>query len=113
MVSDVGRDALVVVDKSGRHRCNYRGDMPYGVFDPGAVCTDVRGRILIIHHNYDIFDGSKTCISLLDQDGKLITRLLEDYSLVKTCMALCVDDENYVYIGNGNQIEVFKLSDSP
>lgn len=114
LVSDLRRDELVVVDKSGRHLFNYSGDLPYeGSFNPGAVCTDVRGRILIIHQHYDSHVRSKTCISLLDQDGKLITRLLEDYSLGKTCKSLCVDDENYMYIGNGNQIEVFKLSDSP
>ena len=115
LVSDLSRGALVVVDKSGRHRFNYRGDLPSErLFDPGAVCTDNRGRILITHRHYDSsYIASETCISLLDQDGNIITRLLEDYLRVKSCMALCVDDENNMYVGWKNVIDVYKLSDSP
>ncbi|XP_078339927.1 uncharacterized protein LOC111110586 isoform X5 [Crassostrea virginica] len=114
LVSDFMKDALVVVDKSGRHRFDYRGGFSSAEnFLPRAVCTDVKGRILFLHRRDGTYRNNENCISLLDQDGNFISRLLE-YG-IDNCdfSALCVDDENNMYIGLKNVIHVYKLSDSP
>ena len=114
LVSDFRKHALVVVDKSGRHRFDYRGGFSSGEeFSPRAVCTDFKGRILLLHRKDRTFRNDENCISLLDQDGNFISRLLEYHLDINDCDALCVDDENNMYFGRENRIEVYKLSDSP
>lgn len=117
LVSDFKKDALVVVDKSGRHRFDYRGGISSGErFCPRAVCTDFKGRILLLHRKeltLITLDRNNNCISLLDQDGNFISRLLEYNLDIVDCDALCVDDENNMYFGLKNVIHVYQLSDSP
>ena len=114
LVSDFRKHALVVVDKAGRHRFDYRGGFSSGEkFRPSAVCTDVKGRILLIHRKDGTYRNNENCISLLDQDGNFISRLLEYHLDINDCDALCVDDENNMYFGLKNVIHVYKLSDSP
>ena len=85
--------------KSERHRFNYSGDLPSeGLFNPRAVCIDVRGRILLIHLYYDCYRASETCICLLDQDGNIFIQLLNDDLHFKICTVLFVD-ENNMYVG--------------
>ena len=114
LVSDLGKDALVVLDKSGRHRFDYRGGFSAAEkFRPRAVCTDARGRILLLHRKNGTYRNNENCISLLDQDGNFISRLLEYDLDIGVCDALCVDDANNMYFGLKNVIHVYKLSDSP
>ena len=103
VVSDVLKGALVVVDRSGRHRFDYIGhDKP---FYPGGVCTDLLGRILVIHS-----DNDTKCISLLDHDGRYLTRLLTEpphrYGI--PLRSLCVDEKNNIYVVYENKIKVFR-----
>ncbi|XP_048770405.2 uncharacterized protein LOC125676611 [Ostrea edulis] len=65
---------LVVVDKSGRRRFNYKG-RPYDhsghqpVFYPTGICTDVHGHVLVCGYN-------NSSIHFPDQDGQFLSLLL-------------------------------------
>ena len=103
VVSDEEKRALVVVDKSGQHRFDYKGQPTDQPFDPRCVCTDLLGRILVIH-----VKGKRSTvyhhISLLDQDGRFLTKLLNERQELRS---LCVDDKNNIYVGFGGTIRVF------
>ncbi|XP_078321822.1 uncharacterized protein LOC111113291 isoform X2 [Crassostrea virginica] len=108
VVSDYRKKALVVVDRSGRHRFNYKGHSTDKSFDPRGVCTDVLGRILVVHTGYDDDSGDFCCISLLDRDGRFLTRLLTQPGYSDEFNSLCVDDNNNIYVAFLNKIKVFK-----
>ena len=106
VVCDGWKKALVAVDKSGRHRFDYRGHSTDKSFNPSGVCTDVLGRILVVHSDTD----RTVCISLLDHNGQFLTRLLteqadpDEYFL----KSLCVDDKNNIYVAYKGKIKVFR-----
>ena len=109
VVSDYIKEALVVVDRSGQHRFDYKGHSTDQSFCPYGVCTDVLGRILLIHTGYDDDDsGDVCCISLLDRDGRFLTRLLTQPRDNDGFNSLCVDDNNNIYVAFFNEIKVFK-----
>nr|XP_022307129.1 uncharacterized protein LOC111113291 isoform X2 [Crassostrea virginica] len=108
VVSDYMKDALVVVDRSGRHRFDYKGHSTDKSFRPRGVCTDVLGRILVIHTVTDDDSGDVCCISLLDRDGRFLTRLLTKPRDDDGFNSLCVDDNNNIYVAFFNKIKVFK-----
>ena len=102
VVSDYMKKALVVVDRSGRHRFDYKGQPTDESFRPLGVCTDILGRILVIHEK-----GKRSTvyhISLLDQDGRFLTKLLNERQELRS---LCVDDKNNIYVGSYDKIKVF------
>nr|XP_022309218.1 uncharacterized protein LOC111114969 [Crassostrea virginica] len=103
VVSDDGKNALVVVDKSGRHRFDYKGQPIDKSFYPRGVCTDVLGRILVSH--VELKRSTVYIISLLDQDGRFLTRLLRERQEILCC--LCVDEKNNIYVGFEEKIKVF------
>ncbi|XP_078321818.1 uncharacterized protein LOC144621815 [Crassostrea virginica] len=106
VVSDDRKCALVVVDKSGRHRFDYTGHDTDKSFRPRGVCTDVLGRILVIHT--DMVDTE--CISLLDHDGQLLTQLLTEQADPDEFVlkSLCVNDKNNIYVAYKDKIKVFR-----
>ncbi|XP_078321805.1 uncharacterized protein LOC111114804 isoform X7 [Crassostrea virginica] len=106
VVCDEEKDALVVVDRSGRHRFNYKGHSTDKSFIPHDVCTDLLGRILVIHTDTEDSD----CISLLDHDGRFLTRLLTEpaYPDDFTFRSLCVDDKNNIFVAYKDKIKVFR-----
>ncbi|XP_078320939.1 uncharacterized protein LOC144621485 [Crassostrea virginica] len=107
VVSDRWKEALVVVDRSGRHRFDYTGHSTDTLFDPRGVCTDLLGRILVRHCDIDD-DGNDVCfISLLDQDGRFLTRLLTEQDN-ESLSSLYVDDNYNIYVANTNIIKVFR-----
>ena len=107
VVSDRWKEALVVVDRSGRHRFDYIGHSTYQSFYPMGVCTDLLGRILVSHSGTDDDGDDVCCISLLDQDGRFITRLLtEPENEYPT--PLYVDDNFNIYVTNLDKIKVFR-----
>ncbi|XP_078321800.1 uncharacterized protein LOC111114804 isoform X3 [Crassostrea virginica] len=108
VVSDYRKNALVVVDRSGRHRFDYKGHSTDKSFSPRGVCTDVLGRILVSHTGYDDDSGDICCISLLDRDGRFLTRLLTQPWDDDGFNSLCVDDNNNIYVAFVNKIKVYK-----
>ena len=104
VVSDSGNAALVLVDRSGRHRFNYKGHSTDESFHPRGVCTDVLGRILVVY-----VEGKHGTvyhhISLLDQNGRFLTRILKEQK--GPFRSLCVDDKNNIYVGHQHKIKVF------
>ncbi|XP_062579937.1 uncharacterized protein LOC134241942 [Saccostrea cucullata] len=95
--SDFIKKTVIVVNKSGRHRFSYTG---HGSgFLPWGICTDVLGHVLVC----DLEN-----VHLLDQDGELLSLL---FTLKQaTCpISVCMDDENNLYVGQGNKtVKVFK-----
>ena len=106
VVSDDTKAALVVVDRSGRHRFDYKGHSTDKSFQPHGVCTDLLGRILVTH-----YDTKHTnFISLLSHDGQFLTRLLreEQSRYISAFGSLCVDDKNNIYVAYDSKIKVFR-----
>ncbi|XP_078320188.1 uncharacterized protein LOC144621253 [Crassostrea virginica] len=108
VVSDDRKCALVVVDRSGRHRFDYKGHSTDKLFYPRGVCTDLLGRILVSHTGYGDDSGIVCCISLLDREGRFLTRLLTQPRDEDQFNSLCVDDNNNIYVAFLNKIKVFK-----
>ena len=106
VVCDDWKEALVVVDRSGRHRFDYKGHSTDKPFHPMGVCTDLLGRILVTH-----YDTKHTnFISLLSHDGQFLTRLLreEQSRYISAFGSLCVDDKNNIYVAYDSKIKVFR-----
>ncbi|XP_062613401.1 uncharacterized protein LOC134275166 [Saccostrea cucullata] len=101
-VSDRFGEEVVVMDKSGRHRFNYRGQHQSG-FHPSGICTDILGQVLVC-------DTSNSSVHLLDQDGQFLRLLLTREYELDFPMALCVDDKHNLYVGDmlSNTISVYK-----
>nr|XP_034306140.1 uncharacterized protein LOC117682518 isoform X1 [Crassostrea gigas] len=100
-VSDYNKHAVVVVDKSGQRRFSYTGQG--SGLNPYGICTDVLGHILVCN------DKSKT-VHLLDQDGQFLSLLLTPQQGEKCPLAVCVDDENNLWVGQylTNTVKVYK-----
>ena len=107
VVSDGYKGAIVVVDRSGRHRFDYRGHFTDQSFYPMGVCTDLLGRILVSHSGTGDDGDDVCCISLLDQDGRFITRLLTEPEN-EDPTSLYVDDNFNIYVTNVDKIKVFR-----
>ncbi|XP_078312569.1 uncharacterized protein LOC111136281 [Crassostrea virginica] len=99
--SDHGKQAVVVVNKSGQHRFFYTGQG--SVFSPYGICTDVLGHILMCNR-------ISNTIHLLDQDGGFLTIIRSSQQSIKCPRGVCVDDENNLYVGqrDTNTVTVYK-----
>ncbi|XP_078321699.1 uncharacterized protein LOC144617792 isoform X4 [Crassostrea virginica] len=102
VVSDEDKEAIVVVDRSGRHLFDYTGQPTDKRFDPCGVCTDLLGRILVSHRG----TGDIWCASLLDEKGNFLTRLLSKQDNALT--SLYVDDSYNIYVAYDEIIKVFR-----
>ncbi|XP_061191656.1 uncharacterized protein LOC133199850 [Saccostrea echinata] len=112
-ISDYVEKTVVVFDKSGHYRLDYKGQLTrYGIgststypfyFEPRGICTDILGQILVC----DTFDPS---VHLLNQDGQFLRLLLTREHGLLLPTALCVDDKHNLYVGqeNSNTITVYK-----
>ncbi|XP_065938397.1 E3 ubiquitin-protein ligase TRIM71-like isoform X2 [Magallana gigas] len=100
-VSDYSKHAVVVVDKSGHHRFSYTGQGL--VFNPHGICTDVLGHILVC-------EAYSSTVHLLDQDGRFLSLLLTEQQGIDFPRSVCVDDENYLWMGQfyTNTVTVYK-----
>ncbi|XP_022337719.2 uncharacterized protein LOC111133539 isoform X2 [Crassostrea virginica] len=99
--SDLNKQAVVVVNKLGRHRFSYRGQG--SEFRPLGICTDVFGHILVC----EIVSNT---VHLLDQDGGFLSVILSPQQGITSPRSLCVDDENNLYVGQSdtNTVTVYK-----
>ena len=72
---------------------------------PRGICTDVLGHILVC---YDSFTGG--AVDLLDQDGGFLSFILSSQQGMTSPRGVCVDDENNLYVGQGdtNTVSVYK-----
>ena len=99
--SDMNYSAVVVVNNSGQYRFSYTGLGPE--FRPYGICTDVLGHILVC-------DNGMHCIHVLNQDGEFLSIILAQQQGIDSPCSLCVDDENYLYVGQrgSNLVKVFQ-----
>ena len=93
--------AVVVVNKSGKYRFSYTGQGSR--FSPCGICSDVLGHILVC-------DGIYGTVHLLDQEGGFLSFILSQQQEIKSPCAVCVDDENNLYVGQfgTNTVTVYK-----
>ncbi|XP_022308910.2 uncharacterized protein LOC111114741 [Crassostrea virginica] len=98
--SDCGKEAVVVVDKSGQHRFSYTGQGSR--FRPYGICTDVLGHIMVC----DIVSKN---VHLLDEDGGYLSCILSEQR-IDIPRGVCVDEENNLYVGQlaTNTVTVYK-----
>ncbi|XP_052677259.1 uncharacterized protein LOC128158446 [Crassostrea angulata] len=102
-VSDYRKHAVVVVDKSGKHRFSYT--VQGSIFYPYGICTDVLGHILVC--DTYMLSGK---VNLLDQDGQFLSLLHASQQGNTIPRSVCADDENNLWVGHGgtNTVTVFK-----
>lgn len=99
-VSDKYKQALLVVDKSGKPRFSYTGQR--SEFFPNGICTDVLSHILMC-------DCISKTVHLLGQNGKFLYLLLTEQQGVYNPCTVCVNDENNIWVGKlTNTVTVFK-----
>ena len=100
-VWDNGKDAVVVVKKSGQLRFSYTGQEKW--FRPYGICTDVLGHILVC-------DRVSETVHLLDQDGGFLSFLLSHKQRIMSPRGLCLDNENNLYVGQffRSTVKVYK-----
>lgn len=104
IVSDNGKRAIIVTNRSGRHIFNYKGHHSQTTFHPGGICTDVFEHILVCNVSSD------PSVHLLNQKGEFLTYLLTKHQHGSDCpQALCVDSQHNLYVGysNKNRINVY------
>ncbi|XP_065938407.1 tripartite motif-containing protein 3 [Magallana gigas] len=102
-VSDLNKQAVVVVDKSGHHRFSYTGQGSEFYMYPYGIGTDVLGHILVC-------ESIRETVHLLDQDGQFLSLLLTPQQGVKYPYSVCVDDDNNLWVGQSitNKVTVYK-----
>ena len=91
--SDIDKEEVVVVNKSGQHRFSYTGQG--SEFYPFGICTDVLGHILVC-------DYYSNTVDLLDQDGGLLSFILSSQQGIASPRGVCVDEENKLYVGQSD-----------
>ena len=71
MVSDYGRDAVVVMSGEGIHRFSYTGPPSGSPLSPWGICTctEVMSHILVNDYNTDT-------LRMLDRDGQFLSYVL-------------------------------------
>ncbi|XP_052684357.1 uncharacterized protein LOC128164508 [Crassostrea angulata] len=89
--SDNYKQAVVVVNKSGKYRFSYTCQGS-SFFLPNAICTDLLGHIIVC-------EGYRNTVNVLDQDGQFLSLLLTPQQGMKGPHSLCVDDENNLHVG--------------
>ncbi|XP_052682114.1 E3 ubiquitin-protein ligase TRIM71-like [Crassostrea angulata] len=99
--SDLIKQAVVVVNKSGQHRFSYTGQG--SEFYPRGVCTDRLGHILVC-------DICSNTVHLLDQVGQFLCLLLKQQEGAWSPCNVCVDGENNLFVGHWktNTVTVYK-----
>jgi hypothetical protein len=104
-VSDISKESVVVVNKSGQHKFSYTGQG--SGFWPCGICTDSLGHILVC----DVYVLGNT-VHLLNEFGRFLSLVLTRQHGVDYPCCLCVDDENNLYVGqtNNNTVTVYNIS---
>ena len=87
--SDIGKQAVVVVDRLGNYRFSYEDNETN--FSPYGICTDTNGRILVCDY--------KEAVHRLDQDGNFREKILPKDDIFFPC-TICLDDRNNLFVGN-------------
>ncbi|XP_061185013.1 uncharacterized protein LOC133193028 [Saccostrea echinata] len=100
--SDWGTRAVVVVNKSGKHRFSYTGQPLQSEFWPRGICTDVLSHILVC-------DDYSQSVHLMDQDSNFLSLLITQENEIKRPRSLCIDEESNLYVGEyeSNLVKVF------
>ncbi|XP_056004126.1 uncharacterized protein LOC125661060 [Ostrea edulis] len=88
--SDIEKQAVVVVNKSGEYNFSYTGQR-FG-FLPYGICTDALRHILVC-------DNDSNTVDILDQDGQFLLVLLTQQQGVYGPRCLCVDNTT-LFVGN-------------
>lgn len=90
-VSDV--DAVVVTDRIGMFRFRFTGHLGDPQFDPYGICCDFRCNIIIA-------DMKNDKIHVIDEDGAFLYYI--QYEGMKMPRALCIDENDHLYVGEWN-----------
>lgn len=100
-VSDLHKQAVVVVDELGEHKFFYRGSQEE-TFRPYGICTDDIGYILVC-------DISSESVHLLELDGQLVSLILTSQHGIEHPRSVCVNINNDLCVGElHNTVRVYK-----
>ncbi|XP_062609597.1 tripartite motif-containing protein 3-like [Saccostrea cucullata] len=98
-VSDV--NAVVVTDVGGLLRFRYKGLSDDSQFDPYGICCDSQNNIIIA-------DMMKNRIHMIDENGEFLHYI--QYKDMHKPRALCIDEEDNLYVGEWMSYEIKVLS---
>lgn len=101
IVSDRGRNAVIVVEGERRHRFTYTGHPPESGLSPYGICTDAMSHILVC-------DGKTNTIHIIDSDGIFVSYLRSKLSELCKPYTLAFDMKtNFLLIGEKDRDIVF------
>jgi hypothetical protein len=100
IVSDWLRRAVVVTERSGRHRFSYTGPPGSGL-EPRGICTDTLSHILVCDVNIDT-------VHMIDKDGHFLSLLLTKQHGIYKPWGLNYDDKTHLlWVGSYHNNIVF------
>ncbi|XP_062570605.1 uncharacterized protein LOC134232624, partial [Saccostrea cucullata] len=105
IVSDYGRDVVVVTDRVGRHRFSYRGPPSGSRLYPWGICTDALSHILLCDYN-------TYTVQMLDKYGNYLTQLDTEQHGRDRPVSLSYDDKTHcVWVGSDrhNTVTIYTL----
>ncbi|XP_061187275.1 uncharacterized protein LOC133195453 [Saccostrea echinata] len=105
IVSDIGRDAVVVTDGVGRHRFSYTGPPSGSRLSPRGICTDALSHILVC-------DYRTRSVQMIDKDGQFLSVIQTSEHGIDSPWSLSYDDiTNLLWVGSGynNTVYIYRL----
>ena len=100
--SDMGKRAVVMVDRSGQYLRSYPGDG--SKFRPFGICTDRSGHILVS-------DSESQSVHVLDQSASFLTSILSPQEDLRPVFGICVaDTNNHIYAGQPNLVIMYRYT---
>ena len=101
---DESNGAVVVTDRSGRHRFSYTGHPPESKILPLGICTDAFSNILVC-------DISKYRVQMIEENGRFFRSLeLESGGIPKPLLGLSYDFNTHrLWVGSPDKNEVYAI----
>ncbi|XP_061193746.1 uncharacterized protein LOC133201976 [Saccostrea echinata] len=107
IVSDFGRDAVVVTDRGGSHRFSYRRHPSGSILVPLGICTDALSHILVC----DYYTKS---VQMLDRDSNFLTQIQTSPHGIDEPWGLSYDDTTQLlWVGSryNNTVNIYRVVD--
>ncbi|XP_062609602.1 uncharacterized protein LOC134271418, partial [Saccostrea cucullata] len=108
IVSDWGRDAVVVTDRDGNHRFSYTGPPSGSRLRPRGICTDALSHILVC-------DFITDTVEMLDSEGHYLTEIHTQQHGIDRPRGLSYDENTHLlWVGswNNNKVNIYRVVDT-
>ncbi|XP_061194048.1 uncharacterized protein LOC133202270 [Saccostrea echinata] len=108
IVSDLGRDAVVVTERGGSHRFSYTGPPSGSGLLPYGICTDALSHILVC-------DDYTESVQMLDREGNFLSQIQTSPHGINRPWGLSYDDHTHLlWVGSAinNTVNIYRVVDT-